>query len=95
MFEIPPMNAVAVIFVHTLKLFIFLIKQQVKLFIFLIKQQVKRTNQNSEFISSIIPYEEKPELIGAVYKVFISNSIFFLANILKNCTETYSCLAKY
>ena len=61
------MNAVAVIIVHNIKLKT----------IFQIKQQVKLRNQNSEFISSIIQYEEKPELINGVYKVFISNSIFF------------------
>ena len=44
----------------------------------MIKQQLNLTNQNSEFISSIIQYEEKPELINAVYKVFISNSILIL-----------------
>ena len=61
----------------------------------MIKQQLNLTNQNSEFISSIIQYEENPELTNVVYKVFISNSIFFLVNKFNNCTEPFSCLAKY
>ena len=71
-FKISHMNAVGAIFVHTIKM-----KKSVSL----IKQQVNLTNQNSEFISCTIQYDEKVEVINAVYKVFISNSIFFLEKI--------------
>ena len=70
------MNAVAVIFVHTMKL-----KQSVY---FPDQAASNLTNHNSEFFSSTIQYEEKPELINEVYKVFISNSIsifFFIETI--------------
>ena len=67
------MNAVAVIFVHTMKL-----KQSVY---FPDQAASNLTNHNSEFFSSTIQYEEKPELIN---EVFISNSIsifFFIETI--------------